>query len=138
MVIPGEVDFIVIGAQKAGTTSLFHYLRAHPRIHIPLVKEIGFFSSERKFRKGVAWYLKQFADVHPQQIVGDVSPQYMAHPAAPARIHGLFPDTRLIAILRNPVDRAHSGYRMAVRRGGEKRTVEQALSPPPRWRPSPL
>lgn len=131
MAIPGKVDFLVIGAQKSGTTSLFHYLRAHPRIHIPFVKEIGFFSNERKFRKGVQWYLKHFSDAEPHQIVGEVSPQYMAHPAAPGRIHSLFPDTRLIAVLRNPIDRAHSAYRMAVRRGGEKRAVEEALSPPP-------
>lgn len=131
MAIPSKVDFIVIGAQKSGTTSLFHYLRAHPRIHIPFVKEIGFFSTERRFHKGVSWYLRHFADAAPQQIVGDVSPQYMAHTAAPGRIHALFPDIRLIAVLRNPIDRAYSAYRMAVRHGGEKRAVEEALPPPP-------
>ncbi|MFZ0105802.1 MAG: hypothetical protein WAK92_02965, partial [Thiobacillus sp.] len=70
-----KVDFIIIGAQKAGTTSLFHYLRAHRQIHIPFVKEVGFFSRERLFNKGVSWYLNQFADATPHQIVGEASPQ---------------------------------------------------------------
>lgn len=136
MPTPGKIDFLIIGAQKSGTTSLFHYLRVHPQIHIPFVKEIGFFSTERKFRKGVPWYLKHFADAHPQQIIGEISPQYMAHPAAVGQIHALFPDTRLIAVLRNPIDRAYSAYRMAVRRGGERHTMQEALTPPDTGLPS--
>ncbi len=127
MPIPSNVDFIVIGAQKAGTTSLFHYLRAHPQIHMPFVKEVGFFSSERRFRKGTPWYLKQFAQASQIQIVGEVSPQYMMQPEIPKRIHDLFPDTKLIAVLRNPIDRAYSAYRMAYRLGAEKRTAHEAL-----------
>lgn len=133
MPIPSKVDFIVIGAQKAGTTSLFHYLRAHPQIHIPFVKEVCFFSRERGFNKGKSWYLNQFADATPKQIVGEASPQYMMNPAVPARIHALFPDIKLIAVLRNPIDRAYSSYRMTVRLGAEKHSAQEALQrlPPP-------
>jgi hypothetical protein len=131
MPIQSKVDFIVIGAQKAGTTSLFHYLRAHQQIHIPFAKEVGFFSRERLFNKGAPWYLNQFADATPQQIVGEASPQYMMNPAVPARIHALFPGIKLIAILRNPIDRAYSSYRMTVRLGSEKRSVQAALLSPP-------
>jgi len=131
MPIPSKVDFIVIGAQKGGTTSLFHYLRAHPQIHMPFVKEVGFFSRERGFNKGESWYLSQFADASPQQIVGEASPQYMMNPAVPARIHAQFPEIKLIAVLRNPIDRAYSSYRMTVRLGSEKRSVQEALQAPP-------
>lgn len=134
MPVQSKVDFILIGAQKPSTTCLFHYLRAHPQIHIPLVKEVGFLSRERGFKKGGYWYLYQFVDATPQQTVGEPSRQYMMNPAVPARIHARCPDIKLIASLRNPIDRTYSSYRMTVRLGSEQRLEQEALqSPLPIW-----
>lgn len=127
MSLPDKIDFIIIGAQKAGTTSIFNHLRAHPNIYMPFLKEVCFFSRERSFRKGLSWYLNHFSDATSQQVVGEASPQYMMNLAVPKRIHDLFPETKLIAILRNPIDRGLSAYRMAVKQGIEKRTIEEAL-----------
>lgn len=113
-----KLDFLVIGAAKSGTTSLFNYLSAHPDIYMPQAKEIGFFSSERDFPKGRQWYLDEwFAGAAPAHICGEASPQYMFESGVARRIRDFFPDVKLIAILRDPVARTFSHYRHSRRYG---------------------
>lgn len=124
-----NIDFLVIGAQKSGTTSLFKYMQEHPSLYLPLQKEINFFANEDRFRRGVGWYIENyFAGADERKLWGEVSPHYMQYRCAAARIHAAFPDIKLIAILRNPIDRAYSHYRMSVRRGEETRPFEQVIS----------
>ena len=123
------LDFIIIGAQKAGTTSLFEYLRRHPAIYMPPEKEAPFFSRDERFAKGWKWYAGEYFGRAPaEKLWGKATPHYMTDHYVPARIHELMPRVKLIAILRNPVDRAFSHYRMALSRGYEKRTFDEAIS----------
>lgn len=142
------LDFIVIGAQKAGTTSLFQYLRAHPQIALPEDKERPFFSHDAAYRRGFDEYVKALAlsAAGPEIRRGTVTPQYMAgavfaaegepsgpseeppERAVPARIARTLPGVRLIAILRDPVERAVSHHRMEQRRAREQRPLEQAIA----------
>jgi hypothetical protein len=139
------LDFIIIGAQKAGTTSLFEYLRQHPELSLPIGKEVPFFSHEAVYARGWAHYLsKAFAAADQATKWGTATPQYMVgglwelpnslsgderydEHTVPLRIHEQLPHVRLIAILRDPVDRARSHHRMAVMNEIEKRPFEQAL-----------
>jgi hypothetical protein len=139
------LDFIVIGAQKAGTTSLFEYLKRHPELSLPAGKEIPFFSDEQAQRRGWDDYMrKAFAFADPNSKWGTATPQYMVgglleHPnpgpdgdtyderTIPLRIHERAPDARVIAILRDPVDRARSHHRMTSMEGLEKRRFDVAI-----------
>lgn len=123
------LDFIIIGAQKSGTTSLFEYLRGHPRIALPAAKEAPFFDKPAaEDRARVAAFLADlFHGADPARLWGKASPQYMTAPEIPARLARAMPGLRLIAILRDPVERAISHYRMVVRRGHETRPIDQAL-----------
>jgi hypothetical protein len=128
-------NFLIVGAQKAGTTALYSYLREHPAVTGPPWKEVSFF--DRHFWRGAAWYRGHFpnklylrgvrarAGVEP--IVGEASPSYLFHPVAPERAAALVPDVRLIALVRNPIDRAHSHYHHEVALGREPLPFEQAL-----------
>ncbi len=112
-----EVDFLIIGAMKSGTTSLFRYLQEHSQIFMVPGKEVDFFSNDDNFSKGLDWYInRHFDQKRSSQLWGEASPQYMCFNYVPERIHSLFPNVKLIAILRNPIDRAFSHYRMAKRR----------------------
>ena len=139
------LDFIVIGAQKAGTTSLFEYLRQHPELTLPAGKEAPFFSHERAYARGWDDYLrKAFSLADPDTKWGTATPQYMVgglweqpNPVAgetaydehtvPRRIRERLPDARLIAILRDPAERALSHHRMAVMNEIETRPFAQAV-----------
>src|SRR6266487_1947701 len=112
------LDFIIIGAQKAGTTSLYHYLREHPGIYMPPEKEAPFFTSKGSFlRDWEQFAADYFGAASVEQRWGKATPAYMADPRVAARIHSLMPRVLLIALLRNPVERAYSHYMMSVRRG---------------------
>ena len=119
-------DFLVIGAQKAGTTALYAYLRWHPGITGPSWKEVSFF--DRHWWRGEAWYRGHFPLRAAQRLVGEASPSYLFHPLAPERARSLVPDARLIALLRNPVDRAYSQYQHEVALGREPLSFEDALA----------
>lgn len=111
------LDFIVIGAQKSGTTSLFHYLRGHPDIYLPPEKEAPFFTPTSLYAKGVESYLESaFCNAPEDAAWGTMTPHYMTDPDVPSRIRETMPDVRLIAVLRNPIDRAVSHYKMCRRR----------------------
>ncbi|HET8606194.1 MAG TPA: sulfotransferase domain-containing protein [Gaiellaceae bacterium] len=121
-------DFLILGAQKAGTTALYAYLRWHPRIAGPSWKEVSFF--DRHYARGPRWYRGQFPNrlrAHGS-LVGEASPSYLCHPAAPERVADLLPDAKLIALLRDPVDRAYSHYQHEVALGREPLSFADALA----------
>jgi hypothetical protein len=125
-----SLDFIVIGAQKAGTTSLFRYLQGHPCIYMPPEKEAPYFTHPDRFRLGWNNYINTFFVDAPDEarlLFGTVSPQYMADPRAPQRICDQLPRVKLIALMRDPVERARSHYVMACRRGLETRSFNDAV-----------
>src|SRR5262245_31904466 len=118
-------DFLVLGAQKAGTTALYAYLRWHPGITGPSWKEVSFF--DRHWWRGERWYRGQFPLRSRERIVGEASPSYLFHPLAPERARAVVPDARLLAVLRDPVDRAYSQYQHEVALGREPLSFEDAL-----------
>ena len=100
------LDFLVIGAHKAATTALFHYLRRHPRLFLPPEKEAGFFSNDYWWERGWDAFADEFFGQAPATALwGKVTPQYMAYPQVPARIRAAMPEVKLVAILRNPVEK---------------------------------
>lgn len=121
-------NFLIVGTQKAGTTSLWNYLRQHPDVFMPEVKEVNFFkSSARNYDCGLEWY-ESFFDGHSgEKAVGEASPRYMMYEEVPARIAKMDSTVRLIFILRNPVDRAYSHYWHSVRDGYETLSFEEAI-----------
>jgi hypothetical protein len=118
-------DFLIIGAQKAGTTALYAYLRWHPGITGPSFKEVSFF--DRHHARGERWYRAHLPARTRSRLVGEASPSYLFHPLAPERVAALIPHARLIAILRDPVDRAFSHYQHEVALGREPLSFEDAL-----------
>lgn len=126
-------DFIIAGAQRAGTTSLYRYLVQHPKIAPSIVKEVHYF--DLNIRKGLDWYKLHFPSANackihdPSQrlITGEASPFYMFHPYAMERIAELLPHVRIIILLRNPADRAFSHYCHQVRAGRERKSFKQAI-----------
>ena len=118
-------DFVIIGTQRGGTTSLYRYLTDHPDVGAALRKEIHFF--ERHYHQGMNWYLAHFPTRDEIPVVGEASPNYLLHPDVPERARRDVPHAKFIALLRNPVDRAYSQYQMNVRRGIESLTFEDAI-----------
>lgn len=111
-------DFIIIGAAKSGTTSLYEYLVRHPRVFMTTPKEPEFFGREERYAQGLKWYASLFADAANEQICGEASTVYTRLPHAgdvPARMHAVVPNVKLIYIVRNPVDRAFSDYMQRVK-----------------------
>jgi hypothetical protein len=117
-------DFLILGAQKAGTTALYAYLRWHPDITGPSFKEVSFF--DRHYARGERWY-RAHLPVRRRALVGEASPSYLFHPLAPARVANMLPHARLIALLRNPVERAFSHYQHEVALGRETLSFEDAI-----------
>lgn len=122
-------DFIVCGAMKSGTTSLLHYLSQHPQVHASFKKEVHFF--DLNYGRGVEWYRSFFPlrrALGPDDATGEASPLYIFYPPAPQRIHRLLPEARLIALLRDPTERAVSQYFHEVRKGRETLPPMEALT----------
>lgn len=118
-------DFLVIGAQKSGTTSLYRYLTARPDVVPAQRKQVDFF--DVSYDRGSEWYLAHFPRRSSAIITGEASPYYMIHPHVPGRVRAFDPEIKLLAILRNPVDRAYSGYQHQVRNGREPLSFEEAI-----------
>lgn len=122
-------SFFVLGAQKAGTTTLHEWLVQQPDVCLPRIKETHFFSHDDLYRYGLRWYRKQFPT--PRQmpvVIGEVDPNYMYFAKAPKRIKAVSPtDKKFIFVLRHPVERAYSHYLMSVRRGLENLPFQDAL-----------
>lgn len=148
-------NFIIIGAIKAGTTALYHYLKQHPQIYMSLTKETNFFALEslevdfywpgsqeklshnsikiiQAYRNSmvtdIETYRAQFLEVADELAIGEASPCYLYSPKAAERIRQFIPSAKLIVILRNPVDRAYSNFLHCIRDGLEPLTdFSQAL-----------
>ena len=139
--------FLIIGAQRAGTTTLYTYLRRHPDVASPRhadsslywSKELHFF--DENFWRGLDWY-RAFFPLRARQrtarrlgrdlVPGEGTPYYLFHPAVPARVAATLPDVRLIALLRNPVERAYSHYQLMAKTGREKLSFEEAIEVEPK------
>lgn len=119
-------DFLGLGVQKGGTTMLQKLLEQHPGAYLPSAKELHYFSL--RFSEGEAWYREQFSQAVTDQLCGEITPYYVFHPEAPARVHELLPDARLIVLLRDPVERSLSQYFHSRRLGLESLPLEQALA----------
>lgn len=127
-------NFLVIGAGKSGTSSLYHYLKQHPQIYMSPVKETRFFAFEgeeldfcgpgdleahRSTVTDIETYRALFDSVSGERAVGEVSPMYMYAPKSPGRIKHYIHEAKLIAVLRDPVERAYSSFLHLVRDGRE-------------------
>jgi hypothetical protein len=132
-------DFLIIGTQRGGTTSLYKYLVQHPNLSHALTKEIRFF--DLNYQRGLPWYRSRFPSRRRREasrqrggsglVVGEASPDYLFHPLAPARVAHDLPEAKLIVLLRNPIDRAFSHYWHQFKRGHEVLTFEQAVAAEP-------
>ena len=121
-------DFLIIGATKGGTTSVYHTLTQHPDVLSSTKKEIQYFTLH--FDENLSWYKSYFPSFKKirGKITGEASPYYLFHPLAPERIHKLSPEVKLIVLLRNPVDRAFSHYVHNIDHGQEKlESFEEAI-----------
>jgi hypothetical protein len=129
-------DFVILGAQKAGTSSLYARLATHPRVVPALRKEVHWFDDPRADADPGGRDYRAFfpttaerATAGPAARTGEATPYYLVHPGAPRRAARAAPDAKLIMVLRDPVARAVSGYHHAVRFGHEQRPIEVALDP---------
>jgi len=136
-------NFIIIGAPKSGTTSLYFYLRQHPDIYLPPEKELNYFSKSYEaknlngagdsnaFNRGYhswATYSQQYAEVQHQTAIGEISPNYFYYATQVGKsIHQQLGTVKIIIILRNPVDKTYSQYMHLVREGRETLDFYQAL-----------
>ena len=131
-------DFVIVGAAKCGTTSLYRYLIEHPLVLAAQIKEVHYVDRQHNFDRGASWYRSWFplrAELHraargrevERAICGESTPNYLAHPDAAARLHEVVPEARLIVLMREPIDRAWSQYRWQRRFGGETLELGDAL-----------
>ncbi|HTM07349.1 MAG TPA: sulfotransferase [Verrucomicrobiae bacterium] len=127
-------NFFIVGAARAGTTSLYEYLRPIEGVYLSPVKEPRYFSTVAEPQsyapppiRSEAEYLKLFNAVKNQAAIGEASPQYLCDPAAPEAIHAAAPGARIIMVLRDPVERAFSHYLLHRRMGVQPLPVEVAL-----------
>lgn len=109
-----KLAFVVIGAYRAGTTWLHRVFDEHAGICVPREKETMYFSHH--FEKGVEWYRSFFTHCLKDAVVGEVCPTYLADPRCSARIHELYPEAKIIAILRKPSEQILSHYRLRKQR----------------------
>lgn len=105
--------FFVVGAHKAGTTSLYTHLRRHPQIFLPSVKEPRYFTPEVPYSVSLDRYRDLYASASDYPAIGDITPFYLPREAAPGRIREVCPAARIVIILRDPVERAYSHYLFA-------------------------
>jgi hypothetical protein len=127
-------DFVIIGAQRAGTTSLYNYLIQHPCIAPAVKKEVHYF--DLCYEYGERWYRghfmreserkKQPVQGYPM-MTGEASPYYLYHPLVPERLKALLPNAKLLVLLRNPADRALSQFFFNKKNGKENEKLGYAL-----------
>jgi len=137
-------DFLIIGGQKCGTTWLWNMLHQHPETDLPEKKEIHYFGGIENYRKGTQWYYNHFRDVDPGKVTGEASTSYLfdripywyntspqieyddSLPTIAELVRQELPDVRIIAILRDPVRRAISGYHHIMRRAAIRSGVRRS------------
>ena len=127
-------EFLIVGAQRAGTTSLYNYLKQHPDMG-GWRKEIHFF--DERYWRGLDWY-RSFFPLELRRswtrrrgrdlVCGEATPYYLYHPAGPARVAASVPDVRLVALLRDPIERAYSHYMLMRRTGRERLSFAEAIA----------
>lgn len=122
--------FLIVGAMKAGTTTLAGLLNGHKRISIPN-QEIHYFDQQRNYSRGYDWYLEQLISGHnstdDRSLFGDKTPTYSYNPACPKRIYETIPSVKIIWIFRDPVKRAYSNYLHAYKQGVEILSFKSAV-----------
>ena len=122
-------DFIIVGVQRGGSSTLFNFIAQHPHIHRPLNKETHFFT--RDFARGERWYRSYFpkiAEIKPGQVTGEATPNYIFYPHSLNRIKTMLPEVKLIVTLRNPVYRAISHYTFSRKVGVETLPISEAMA----------
>jgi len=120
-------DFIIVGAQKCGTSTLHYSLSKHPNIFMSNPKELDFFDNDDNFKLGIEWYASFFEKCPLDSIAGEASPEYFHCEQAAYRMAKLLPKVKIIILLRNPVDRAYSGYWHSVRIASETLPFNRAI-----------
>lgn len=120
---------MIVGAMRSGTTSLARHLGAHPEVFVAPQKEVHFF--DRNFHRGLSWYREQFKASKDEPAVGEATQTYLYDEQAIARVADVFPDIKMIAILRNPIDRAYSHYWHNRSRGRENLGFAEAIAAEP-------
>lgn len=124
---PGRLpDFLCLGAQRAGTTTLHHLLANHPDIHVPADKELHYFTLHAD--RPLSWYVRKFRGARHDQLTGESTPYYLYHQAVPRRVATALSGVRLLVLLRDPVQRALSGYFHSRRLGLESLPLEAAIA----------
>jgi Sulfotransferase domain len=129
-------DFVIIGADESGAPSLYRALCEHPAVCRSVAPEVHFFDVRLTY--GRRWYRAQFPTrirrraierrIGMRTLAGEVSPYYLFHPFAPMRASAVVPEAKLIALLRNPIERAVLRYQLMVQLGKEQRSLEEALA----------
>jgi hypothetical protein len=122
-------NFVGIGAQRAATTWLYSCLKEHPQIYLAPQKEVHFF--DEKFEKGLEWYADQFRDYAQQPVLGEITPNYLDSEVAVPRMAQVIPDARLVVILRDPVQRAFSAYKLFRDQHYAEMTFQEACESSP-------
>jgi hypothetical protein len=124
-----NINFICVGAQKAGTTTLHDILKDHKDIFLPEKKEAHFFDINSRYKKGLIWWKNEFfSNYDGEKSVGVFTPEYLFYDEVPKRIlSNLGSELKIIIILRNPIERAYSHYLMSRRRGYEKLSFDEAI-----------
>jgi Sulfotransferase domain len=120
--------FVIIGAQKCGTTALHSYLARHPQVSMSRPKELDFFVAERNWGKGVDWYMERFDPSMPAR--GESSPNYTAYPrlqGVPERMADLIPDAKLIFMVRDPIRRIRANWVHTYSNRREDRPMREAV-----------
>jgi sulfotransferase family protein len=132
-------NFIIIGSAKAGTTSLYHYLKEHPDVFMPELKELRYFAYDKQNSahlqkpshvypiRSIDDYQQQFKNVKNEIAIGEASPRYINSSFAANKIHKMIPTAKLIVSIRNPVDKLYSAYNMELRDGRVSGNIEADL-----------
>lgn len=127
--MPKPPTFLIAGAMRSGTTSLNAYLREHPEVSVSRPKEVHFF--DNNFEKGLDWYLQHFTGSDDSVAVGEATPDYLYEPETGQRIADTLPGVKILLLLRDPVDRAHSHYWHNRSVGRENMSFADAIAAEP-------
>ncbi len=121
-------DFLGLGGMRCGSTTLWNMLKAQPDVFLPERKELHYFDNADGLRdRGLEAYLDYFDQARPDQVCGEITPEYLSVESCARQIHDLLPEARLLVVLRDPVPRAWSHYRMSVSWGGETWPFDRAV-----------
>ena len=121
-------NFLIVGIGKGGTSSLYYYLEKHPQILPAIRKEIHFFSENSE--RGLDWYLSHFPPIPKESnfLTGEATPWYLVSYGTEKKVASIFPNIKIIILLRNPILRAFSHYQMQLKFAGEQRSFAEVIS----------